>query len=118
MIGTETITVIPQGPAIRTDGKYSLDPQATYTVKGSIQPAGPAVIAQLSDLARRSAAFVMFVEGTAPAIELADPATRRPSDRVTRAGKTYVVLKELDFTPHTTGLPHKQYVIQEVGSDE
>jgi hypothetical protein len=59
--------------------------------------------------------FELFVEGD-PAIQTAS--SGRGGDRLTWHGRSYVVHGTQDYTQHTTGIPHRRYVLEEVGGDE
>jgi len=120
LLGSETVTVTPQTQTT-TAGVIGLVAGTPFTAVGTVVPSSPRQTEQLSEAARVRARWIMYVEGTAPAIKITDMSAspRTPGDRITRAnGKVYVALGEIDFTIHATGLPHKTYLLAEVAGDE
>lgn len=118
MLGEETVTVTPQTQQ-RVNGRYQLVPGTSYDVIGTVLPIPGAVLQRLEEGARRNARYILYVEGD-PQIQTTQTASpEHPADRVTREdGKTYVVASNVDFSVHASGLPHRQFILNEVAGDE
>lgn len=117
LLGAETITVTPQTQTL-VDGRYQLVPGTPYTVRGTVLPVPGQVLAKLPEGARTTARYVLYVEGD-PGIVTTDTASpEKPADRITRKGQTYTVASNLDLSIHTSGLPHRQYLLHQRGGDE
>jgi hypothetical protein len=117
LLGSEIVTVTPQTQAL-VSGKYKLVPGTPYTVRGTVLPVPGQVLAMMPEGARTSARFVLYVEGN-PAIVTTDNASpEKPADRITRGGFEYTVTSNLDLSVHTTGLPHRSFILHRKGGDE
>ena len=115
LLGAETLTVTPYTVSI-VDHVPTPAAGTPYTVTGSVLPIGERALQMLPEGARSSARFELYVEGTDPIPNTAEAG--KAADRVSWGGRSYVVTGVQDYTQHTTGLPHRRYVMLEVGSDE
>ncbi len=111
LLGEETVTVTPQTQSL-TAGKIGLTPGAPFTLQATVLPIGFNELQRLPEASRTSASFSMIVEG--------DQALRvkAPADRVQTSQGECVVIGEVDFTQHTTGLPHRTYILALRSGDE
>lgn len=118
LLGSETLTVTPQTQT-RANGEYSLVPGTPYQVRGTVLPVPGATLQRLEEGARRTAKYILYVEGN-PGIRTTEVATpSKPADRVTRGdGSEYVVSSNTDFSVHQKGLPHRQFLLHQVAGDE
>ncbi len=90
----------------------------TFNVRASVQPVTPELIDQLPEGARTSARFVMYAPAGEPLIITADIGEQRRPDIVTYNGRNYKTQSIGDWSAHTTGLPHQELVMVQVGDDE
>lgn len=117
LLGQETLTVTPYTGS--WDGDYTATPAATFTVDGSVQPLAPGEdVEGLDEGDRIRARAWLLVEDGQTEISPTDLAAQTPSDRVAWQGKDYEVMSRADWTPHSTGLPHKVFLLLLVGEDE
>ena len=115
LLGQETLTVTPY-TVTETNGVLTPSAGTPFTVKGTVLPISDRALEMLPEGARTSARFELYVEGTSPTPQTAS--TGRAADRTVWGGRTYKLIATRDYTQHTTGLPHRRYVLAEVGSDE
>ena len=116
LLGAQSLTVTPY-TATLANGRYAPVAGTPYVVTGTIVPLSAMDLERLPEGARTSARFALYVEGD-PAVKTTRPGAGTPADRVAWNGKGYVVSGETDLTMHSTGLPHRSYVLSEVGDDE
>jgi hypothetical protein len=115
LLGQETLTVTPYTVA-EASGVLVPSAGTPFTVIGTVLPISDRTLQMLDEGTRASARFELYVEGTDPAPDMS--ATGSAADRTTWNGRTYKLIGVRDYTQHTTGIPHKRYVLAEVGSDE
>ena len=117
MLGQTTKTVTPQTGAY-VNGVWVSSAGTPYNVRASVQPLSPRAVEMLPEGARTSARYVAFVRSPAT-IKTTDltgsPAT--PADRITYQAREYVAYSHRDFSDHTSGLAHQEYVLIEVWAD-
>jgi hypothetical protein len=118
ILGSETLTVIPQTQT-RVAGRYQLSPGTSRPITGTVLPIPGATLLRLEEGARKTAKYLLIVEGN-PDIHTTDVATpSKPADRVTRSdGSEYTVATNTDFSIHKRGRPHRQFILHEVAGDE
>jgi len=114
LLGASTVTVTPQTGAW-ADGEWTSSAGASYTVTATIVPIGQEDLQRLPEAARASARWMMYVEGS-PSLSMGGGSSA--ADRVTWQGRELVVVGIIDYSMHATGLPHKAYILAEVGDDE
>ena len=112
VLGRELITATPQSQAW-VAGKAVLTPGTPFTFWGSVQPIATADIDRLPEGARRSARWIIYTE---PPVPRFDPTP--PAHRLQTSQGELVHVGDINYTPHTTGLPHVAYACAEVGFDE
>ena len=108
-----------------TDGEWA-DGAAVpdLTVTASVQPITPELIEDLPEGSRTSARFVMYAPAGQLQLITADIGEKRRPDRLAytspRDGTTrnYTLQSIGDWSAHTSGLPHQEYVMLQVGDDE
>lgn len=114
VLGRERITATPQvqtwaaGKAVLTPG-----PGPAFTFWGSVQPIGAAQLERLPEATRRSARWIIYAEPPTPVLDPTPPAHRLQTSQ-----GELVHVGDINYTPHTTGLPHVAYACAEVGFDE
>lgn len=111
LLGEETVTVTPQTQSL-TAGVIGLTPGAPFPLQATILPVGLHELKRLPEASRTSARFSMIVEG--------DVALRvkAPASRVDCSAGACVVIGEVDYTIHKTGLPHRTYILALRSGDE
>jgi len=112
VLGREQITATPQSQAF-VAGVAVLTPGTPTTFWGSVQPIGQHMIERLPEGARRSARWIIFAENPTPALSMTPPA-----DRLTTSKGVLIPIADIDFSTHTTGLPHVAYACAEVGETD
>lgn len=115
LLGQQSLTVTPYTVSI-VDHVPTPAAGTPYTVQGTVLPIGERTLSMLPEGSRTKARFELYVEGTDPITKTAEAG--KAADRVAWKGRSYVVTGVQDYTQHTTGLPHRRYVMLEVGSDE
>jgi hypothetical protein len=111
LLGEETVTVRPQTQAFAA-GVGSLTPGATFKLQATILPIAFKELQRLPEASRTSAKFSMIVEG--------DQALRvkAPGARIDCSAGECVVIGEVDYTIHKTGLPHRSFILALRSGDE
>lgn len=90
----------------------------SLTVYGSVQPVKVTGTELLPQAARTRGAMWLYVDQHTE-LYTVDLSWQTPPDRVTRKdGKEYEVHGVGDWTQHKAGVPHRVYVLTEVGADE
>jgi len=125
-LGKVTMTVTRQAPGAYVDGLWvdGIAGPSTFPITASVQPITPELIEDLPAGSRTSARFVLYAERGQPILITADIGEARRPDRLayTSPGsgttRTYNVQSLGDWSAHTTGLPHQELVMLQVGDDE
>lgn len=113
LLGSETITVQPKQQSI-TDGLPVISNDgAAYTLTGTVVPPMGEMVEQLPEWARLRKVWTLYIEGETIAL-----AVGKPSPVITTSKGICKILREDDYTSHTTGLPCKSYILVEVADDE
>lgn len=119
MLGVEPITVTREAvPGTWVNGKYVPGETTTLTVMAAIQPLSPREIEMLPEGARTRARWALFCDPDQPPLQCTDLSNDTAADRVSWAGREFVVYQNGDWMAHQTGIPHYAYALLEVGADE
>jgi hypothetical protein len=97
-----------------TDGA----PVAGLTITASVQPITPELMEDLPAGNRTSARFVMYAAAGQLQLITVDIGEQRRPDRILYRGRSYNLQSIGDWSAHTAGLPHQEYVMIQVGDDE
>jgi len=89
-----------------------------FTVIGSLQPLNAREIEMLPEGTRTKARFSFYCESNQPFLKTTDLNGQKGSDRFLWNGNEYLVFAIGDWQLHLNGIPHKAYVLIEVGNDE
>jgi len=102
-----------------TDGEWTDGTVATgLTITASVQPITPELMEDLPGGNRTSARFVMYAPAGQMQLITVDISSKLRPDRVLFQGRSYNVQSIGNWSAHTTGLPHQEYVMIQVGDDE
>lgn len=106
-------------------GEYIDGPPITgLTVTASVQPITPELMEDLPEGDRTSARFVMYAPRGQIQLNTVSISGRKRADRIAytspRDGVTrsYMLQSIGDWSAHTTGMAHQEYVMLQVGDDE
>ena len=117
ILATELVTVQRRNGAY-VDAEFVASAPSVFNAILGIQPAPGRVLMQLPERARGREAMIAFASAEQPALRTGGVSGELP-DRVVRAsGDTYEVHAVADWTPHTAGIPHRQYTLVRVADDE
>ncbi len=126
LLGKVTMPVTRfEAGAVGNDGEW-VDGSAVpdLTITASVQPITPELMEDLDAGDRTSARYVMYAPAGQLQLITVDIAGQRRPDRVAytspRDGitRSYMVQSIGDWSTHTTGRPHQEYVMLQQGSDE
>ena len=118
MLGLGKYQVIREGQGQWQNGEYSPGQETTFDIWASIQPSGPKQVEHLPEAARINAKYVVIAQDDQPELLTTTLDQPRKGDRLVYAGQAFAVLASSDWTAHTDGLPHRQYLLYQVGDDE
>ena len=118
ILGKEKLTVTRR-TGDYTNGAWVPVLDSTFTIKANVQPMPARQLEMLPEAARTKGAFICYADNRQTPLRVLDLTGKGMPDRVARAdGRSYEVHSLGDWTSHTTGLPHRAYVLVEVGADE
>ncbi len=119
MLGVKTITVNRYALAWDAAGQPVIGaPASTFTVRGSVQPLGDRVLVKLDEGTRLLARFAMYVKKGQPELHTAGKDSATLADFAVWHDREYAIYGDQDWTDHTPGIPHRSYVLVEIGQDE
>ncbi len=117
ILGEEPVTVQRRSGAY-VDGVLAITGLTTEPLIIGLQPAPGRVILQLPERARGRETLVGRAAAEQPELRTIGAAGELP-DRIVRAsGSVYEVQGVADWTPHTDGIPHREYTLVRVADDE
>jgi hypothetical protein len=119
ILGPQTITVERNAAGTYVDGVYVPGAaDAPFTVVGAIDVAPPRIVDMLPEAARVRARWTLYCDSLQTALKVTDLAVPRSGDKLTVRGFSYRVTEVGDWTHHSMGVPHRQYIMLEIGDDE
>jgi len=113
LLGAQQVTITPQSGSY-SGGVWTSTPGASYQATATIIPAPKEELERLPEGARTKSYWLIYVEGE----ELTVGSPGKAADRVTWQGRELVVIAESDYSAHASGVPHRAYLLAEVGDDE
>jgi hypothetical protein len=109
-LGANTYAVESHGGSY-VDGEWVDGAPVASTAYGSIQPISGRDRELLEEGTRARGRFVFHTETTLNIVSSTTPAR---GDTVSFEGRDYEVVADLNWTAHTSGLPHHTYILAEV----
>jgi hypothetical protein len=117
ILAEEPVT-IQRRTAVYLDGVLAVTGLTTEPMIIGLQPAPGKIIMQLPERARGRETLVGFAAIEQPELRTIGASGTLP-DRIIRAsGSVYEVQGVADWTPHTDGIPHREYTLVRVAEDE
>ena len=114
---TYTVTRVAAG-SFGSDGAWTDGATTTLSVIGSWQPTNGREVQALPEAYRTRQTAKLFCDPTQPVLYPVRVDSRQRPDVVTRDGVAYLVVTASDWTDHAGGVPHRAYMLAEVGSDQ
>ena len=116
LLGAAYHTIRRRAPGAWVEGVFEPGAEVETTVWGSVQPIIGRVVEIRQEGARLEGSFFLFTKDDT--LQLTDLGLDTDSDILLFRGREYKIYKDQDWMGHTTGLPHHQHVLVEVGLDE
>ena len=112
VLGRELVVATPQTAGVSATGERTLTPTTpVVSFWASVQPVGQAQIELLPEGARKSARWILYTEGVPALVE-------NTTYRIACSKGALLIVGFVDFSTHTTGLPHIAPVCAEASADE
>jgi hypothetical protein len=119
MLGVGPVTVIHEDvPGNYVNGEYVRGETSRFTIEGSIMPANPKEVEILEEGAQTRARWSLYCDEYQRELKTTDLYVGAGADRVLHKDKEYLLAKVGDWTDHEDGLPHRAYLLIEIGKNE
>ena len=90
-----------------------------FTVVGSFQPDGDTSAEPLERGARRAGRFIFLVElDGQPELQILKLSNIKEGDVLELGGTQYVFVSQQEWVAHSSGLPHRRFILELIGKDE